>query len=182
MLPELRAKAEAGDPKAQCDLGSVYAFSRFGIPQSWNEAMKWFRKSAEQNYAEAECRLGTGYQFGVGLNVDCEEALKWYRKSAEQNFAEAYWRLATDSCGEKRITTAITNDVQRFQLFLKAAELGAACGYDDLGRCYYHGSGVEKDLVEAYKWYSMAGIKWDHYEESVKFMAELKSQLTPDFT
>ena len=57
------------------------------------EAVKWFRKAAEQNYAEAQYILGVCYEQGEGVAKDQVEAVKWYRKAAEQNDAEAQYNL-----------------------------------------------------------------------------------------
>ena len=59
-----------------------------GVPQNYAEAVKWFRKGAEQGYARAQNNLGVMYATGHGVANNYEEALKWFRKSAEQ--AEPY--------------------------------------------------------------------------------------------
>ena len=57
------------------------------------EAVKWYRKAAEQGYAKAQYNLGVMYFKGEGV-ADDAEAVKWYRKSAEQGFAFAQRNLA----------------------------------------------------------------------------------------
>ena len=57
------------------------------------EAAKWFRKAAEQNYAPAQSNLGYCYDNGRGVEKDAEEATKWYRKAAEQGHPEAQLNL-----------------------------------------------------------------------------------------
>ena len=56
-------------------------------PRDPAEAVKWFRKAAEQNYAKAQYNLGVCFYAGEGVAKD-PEAVKWYRKAAEQNNAE----------------------------------------------------------------------------------------------
>ena len=56
------------------------------------EAVKWYRKAAEQNVAVAQSNLGVCYN-GEGVAKDQVEAVKWYRKAAEQNYAEAQYNL-----------------------------------------------------------------------------------------
>ena len=48
------------------------------------EAVKWFRKAAEQGHAGGQRSLGICYAYGEGVVEDKEEAVKWYRKAAEQ--------------------------------------------------------------------------------------------------
>ena len=53
------------------------------------EAMKWYRKAAEQDAADAQLILGFMYDAGEGVPENDAEAVGWYRKAAEQGHAEA---------------------------------------------------------------------------------------------
>ena len=64
-----------------------------GVAKDQAEAVKWFRKAAEQNYAQAQYNLGVCYTHGEGVAKDPVEAVKWYRKAAEQNLAKAQYNL-----------------------------------------------------------------------------------------
>ena len=55
--------------------------------------MKWYRKAAEQGYAQAQHNLGAIYDNGSGVPQDYAEAVKWYRKAAEQGHASAQKEL-----------------------------------------------------------------------------------------
>ena len=55
-IAELRTRAEAGDPRAQTQLGLVYA-SGDGIEADESEAVKWFRKAAEKGDPAGEYSL-----------------------------------------------------------------------------------------------------------------------------
>ena len=57
------------------------------MPEDDAEAVKWYRKAAEQGLASAQCYLGLRYDFGKGVPEDDAEAVKWYRKAAEQGLA-----------------------------------------------------------------------------------------------
>ena len=59
------------------------------MSQDYDEAVKWFRKSVEQDDAHGQFHLGECYEKGTGVPQDMEEALKWYRKAAEQENKEA---------------------------------------------------------------------------------------------
>jgi TPR repeat protein len=50
------------------------------------EAVKWFRKAADQGDAKAQLNLGACYFRGEGVKQDKAEAVKWYRKAAEQGY------------------------------------------------------------------------------------------------
>ena len=60
---------------------------------NFEEAVKWWRKAAEQGFAEAQYNLGQIYGRGEGVAQDYAEAVKWYRKSAEQGDADAQYAL-----------------------------------------------------------------------------------------
>ena len=52
--------------------------------RDYTQAVVWFRKAAEQGYAEAQNYLGRCYYFGYGVSKDYNQAKYWYRKAAEQ--------------------------------------------------------------------------------------------------
>ncbi|WP_146113983.1 tetratricopeptide repeat protein, partial [Haemophilus influenzae] len=67
---------------AQFNLGNMY-YNGHGVKQDDFEAVKWYRKAAEQGYADAQFNLGNMYYNGHGVKQDDFEAVKWYRKAAE---------------------------------------------------------------------------------------------------
>ncbi|MFL6589723.1 MAG: tetratricopeptide repeat protein [Chthoniobacterales bacterium] len=91
-IEQLRAKADAGDAKAQYSLAVCYERGE-GVAEDKVEAVKWYRKAAEQNFAAAQYNLGVCYYHGEGVAKDKKEAVKWFRKAAEQNDAQAQGRL-----------------------------------------------------------------------------------------
>jgi hypothetical protein len=64
-----------------------------GVPQDYAEAVRWYRKSAEQGYAMAQIDVGFMYQEGKGVPQDYAEAVRWYRKAADQGDAKAQYDL-----------------------------------------------------------------------------------------
>ncbi len=77
---------------AQFSLGVMYENGE-GVPQDYKEAVKWYRKAAEQGYAKAQYHLGfillMKNSANEGVEQDGVEAVKWYRKAAEQGNAKA---------------------------------------------------------------------------------------------
>jgi hypothetical protein len=51
---------------------------RQGIPQNFAEAVKWYRKAAEQGNAEAQYNLGMMYFAGLGVPKDYALAHMWF--------------------------------------------------------------------------------------------------------
>ena len=55
-----------------------------GIGQDYHQAVKWFRRAAEQGEVDAQVNLGFMYGKGQGVATDYQQAFNWYRKAAEQ--------------------------------------------------------------------------------------------------
>lgn len=89
---DLLLQAERGDPTAQSLLGSLYEHGQ-GMPQSHQEAVKWFRKAAEQGNVDAQFSLALAYMFGQGTPQSYEDAVVWFRKAAEQGNPAAQFNL-----------------------------------------------------------------------------------------
>ena len=85
-VTELRARAEAGVPGAQFNLGVMYAKGR-GVPQDEAAAVYWYRLAAGQGLAEAQFNLGGMYAEGRGVSQDGAVAARWYRLAAAQGYA-----------------------------------------------------------------------------------------------
>lgn len=60
-----------------------------GVPKDYAEALKWYRKAAEQGDALAQTQLGLMYIKGMGAPKDEAQAMAWLRKAAEQGYASA---------------------------------------------------------------------------------------------
>ncbi|MDX1251456.1 MAG: sel1 repeat family protein [Gammaproteobacteria bacterium] len=60
----------------------MYLLGR-GVPKDAAEAVKWYRKAAEQGITAARINLGNMYADGRGVPKDEVQALNWYRAAAE---------------------------------------------------------------------------------------------------
>ena len=61
--------------------------------KDFKTAFKWFRLSAEQGDAIAQCNLGGMYYKGEGVPQDDKEAVKWWKLAAEQKHEQAQFIL-----------------------------------------------------------------------------------------
>lgn len=77
------AEANRGNPVSQSKLGIRFANGK-GVPKNQAEALKWFRKAAEQGDAWAQFTLGRCYANGFGVPLNDIQAVSWFRKAAEQ--------------------------------------------------------------------------------------------------
>ena len=125
-----------------------------GVPKDMTEAVKWYRKAAEQGLAEAQFNLGVLYGDGEGVPKNDAEAVKWFRKAAEQGLAEAQYNLGLCYNNGEGVPK---DDAEAVKWFRKAAEQGHAEAQYNLGLCYNFGFGVLKDdTTEAVKWFRKA--------------------------
>ena len=85
----LREAAGYGHIEAQYRVGILYYRGGFGLDQSGVRAAKWFRKSADQGYANAQYWTGYLYQTGEGTVQDHKRATIWYKKAAAQGHEKA---------------------------------------------------------------------------------------------
>ncbi len=84
------AKAEAGDMTAQYKIGNGYLYRQ---DPDYAEAMRWFQKSADQQYAPAQYQLGRMHANGQSVGVNQKIATDWYLKSAEGGYKWAQIHL-----------------------------------------------------------------------------------------
>ena len=76
--------ASHGYAPAQCNLGWHYSTAK-----NYSEAIKWYRKAAEQGDDTAQNNLGLCYMMGHGVNQNHSEAIKWLLKSSAHGNKEA---------------------------------------------------------------------------------------------
>ena len=156
-VEEIKAKAEAGDAHSEFELAHRY-YNGEGVVKDPAEALKWYRKAADQNIAEAQFNLGLSYCNGDGVVKNYVEAVKWFRKAAEQNLAEAQYNLGSCYANGAGVAKDLAEAVKWWR---KAAEQNHVEAQNNLGSCYYNGEGVAKDYAKAAKWYRKAAEQND---------------------
>ena len=154
--PMLRTAALKGDASAAYEIALRYAEGR-GATANLEEAAKWYDRAAQANVVPALFRLGTLYEKGLGVRKDIDNAARYYRAAADRGHAKAMHNLAVleaDGGGKPNYKAAV-------YWFLKAAEHGVADSQFNLGILYARGIGVEQNLAESYKWFSLAAAQGD---------------------
>jgi len=140
----------------------------YRISKDKAEAVKWFRKAAEQGFAPAQNILAFCYDNGEGVEKNTTEAVKWYRRAAEQGSVESQYNLALSYDNGDGVTKNRTEAVKWYR---RAAEQGLAQAQYNLAVCYYNGDGVEKNMAEAVKWFRKAAEQG--FDEAKKRLQEL---------
>lgn len=149
VLEATLALALDGDADAQLSMAAVYEEL-----ESLNDAVRWYRKAAEQGKADAEFKMGYFYTVGGGgLAKDLAEAARWYEKAAAQNQSGAQYNLAV--CYENGLGVE-RDEVRALRLYMAAAEKGDTYAQKAVGVIHHKARGVKADPVEAYAWYLLA--------------------------
>jgi TPR repeat protein len=86
--------AQEGNAGAQYNIGTMY-YEGLGVDDNFDEALTWFRRSADQGYARAQSRLGFIYAYGDEVPQDYAVAVKWFKLAAAQGHAKAQYNLGT---------------------------------------------------------------------------------------
>lgn len=117
------------------------------------EAVKWFRKAAEQGDAQSQSILGYCYMKGDGVQQDNTEAAKWIRKAAEQGDISAQLNLGNMYIYGVGVPQNYSEAVNWTR---KAAEQGNAVAQCNLGQMYCDGLGVPRNISMARYWFQKA--------------------------
>ena len=141
----------------QLRLGAMYATGN-GVPKDDQEAVRWYRKSAEQGLAGAQFLLGSMYATGKGVPQDFREAAKWYRRSAEQGLAEAQYGLGYMYAEGEGVPQDHQEAVRWFR---KSAEQGLAAAQNHLSLMHLNSIGAPQDDREAAKWTRKSAARGD---------------------
>src|SRR5579883_2017669 len=152
----LRSAALKGDPTAAYEIAVRFAEGK-GVATNYEEAVKWYDRAAQAGLIPATFRLGTLYEKGLGVKKDADIARRYYVQAAERGNAKAMHNLAVldaDGGGSPDYKSAA-------QWFRKAADHGVADSQFNLGILYARGIGVDQNLAESFKWFSLAAAQGD---------------------
>lgn len=170
----LRLAAANGDPSAEFEVGARLAEGK-GTQQNFEEAAKWYQRSADQGFVQSQYRLGTFYERGLGVKTDPAKAEDWYQRAAEQGNVKAMHNLAVLSANQNK---ASPDYVTAAKWFTAAADRNLSDSQFNLAVLYENGLGVPQDLKQAYKWLSLSARSGD--KEAVRRRDILKGKLTAD--
>ena len=124
------------------------------MPVDKTAAVKWYRKAAEQGFAQSQHNLGLCYANGEGVPVDMAEAVKWFRKAAEQG--DSYSANMLGVCYTKGIGVE-QDEEESIKWYRIAAEGGETWAYYNLGLALQNYSeATDRDCRESLSWLSKA--------------------------
>lgn len=131
-LKAIYNKATKGYHSAQNEVGSWYYYGQ-NVKTNYDQAVKWWSKSANQGNVYALGNLGMCYQLGRGVIQDSTKAIEYY-------------------------TTSIGNgNAELLKQHIDLAEKGQVFSNTLLGMMYHDGKGVQKDLPKSVAYLERAG-------------------------
>lgn len=164
-------ETSADDPVTQTKIGNRYKEGE-GVVKNYEEAVKWYRKAAEQGYAGAQNNLAVMYEKGLGVPKDDSEAAKWYQRAAEKHEPHAQHSLGI----MYRDGRGIPQDFEKAAKWIqKAAEQGHHGAFRDMGEMYWKGLGVSRNDVLARMWLKLAVLHGD--DESEKLLSKVTAKM-----
>ena len=161
-IAALRERAEAGDLNAQTEHGQRYQAGDGGVRRDYAEAVRWYRRSAEQGHALGQAFLGFMYSTGRGVRQDAAEAARWYQRSADQGHSLGQNNLGVLYRDGRGVSQ---NDAEAVRWFRRSADQDEVLGQANLGWMYENGRGVQRDRVEAVRWYRLAAEQGDSWAQ-----------------
>lgn len=93
-INQLLPLAEKGDPKVQFRLAYKYYEQAQTAPSFYSDALKWYKKAADQGNTDAEVNLGSLYLNGQGVEKNEIQAVRFFKLAAENGNAAAQSNLA----------------------------------------------------------------------------------------
>lgn len=152
---ELYIDAYLGDPEAEFKLAAIYSKGE-GVPQSDEEALRWFERAALRGIPEAQYNVGVMHANGLGVERDVAEAARWYRMAAEEGFAPAQTNLGVAYLEGREISK---NETEALRWLRMAADQGEVRAQYNLGVIFIQGRIVKRDEAEARRWFRKAAAQ-----------------------
>ena len=122
------------------------------LPQSYAEAIPWYRKAGDLGSDPAQVRLLELLEEGRGSEQDVAQTRQWCQREQKKNIRAAYCLGRMYQLG-----WGVPKDLKSAaELYRKAAEHGEGKSMFELGQMYWNGTGVKADKVSAYMWTLLA--------------------------
>jgi len=151
-LATIRLQAKKGLSSAQYNLGRMYELG-IKVPVDGSKALVWYKKSADQGYANAQYRLAISKLYGKNTGRDEKLGRQWLSAAASNGHQIAKNLLANLTGQEGSFSAGNSIAVS---WYIERAVAGNAEAALSLGKIFEYGWGAGPDLREAVKWYQYA--------------------------
>jgi len=124
---DLMPFAARGDAQAQFAIGEMLRTGR-GTQRNREEAVIWYRRSADQGHSAAQCNLGMSLFNGWGVKPDPQAAIDWWLRAALNENAHAMFNLGTVIARGRHVK----RDFVRAYWWLARSSANGYSGADDM--------------------------------------------------
>ena len=159
--------AHRGDMYDQWSLGLSYETGT-SVQKNEKEAVRWYKKTADQGYSAGYRALAQCYLYGTGVDTDADKAVNMYKQAIANGDINSYCILGDLYYFGKGVQQSDSTAVYYYR---QGAEKGDCIAKYQLGFCYYHGQGVTKNQSEGLRWMKSAAA--DDYEVAINYLKEL---------
>ncbi|MDP8568910.1 tetratricopeptide repeat protein [Methylophilus aquaticus] len=168
--------ANQNDAKACYNLG-LMSQNGDGVAKSMDEAVKWYTKSADLNYKEAQYTLGSLVFQRMIQSISYPQAVAYYAQAATQGHVKSQLNLGMLYLRGEVIAQDMPAAVKWLSL-AASHNNSEAQGY--LGELYQQGAGVEQNTVKAAMWLMLATQNEDKrfIHRHTKMLSYLSAQMT----
>ena len=206
LLPQIKMRADNGNPNAMNAMGEIYSMGLCGVQKNstlakeyllrasnsgWSEATysvgliehngSFVLRAAKNGEAEAQYKVSKAYRSykgDLGLPSDYEEGSKWLLKSANAGYVRA--QIEAGKYWQRQIVYSSGYDYQKsFQIYHELAQLGVDDAFEPLGFAYEHGLGVEVCHAKANLWYDLAILYSNATREGAQQGRKRMAEYTP---
>lgn len=146
-----RQSAAQGFHPAMNWLGTAYDRG-WGVQQDPKKSLEWYIRAHEAGSVDALNNLGVAFRDGVGVNKDTSRAEAFFHQADRRGHIMAAVNLAA----KLEASGYSFDDKRAFTLYMKSANRGLAHAQAKVAQFYEFGTGIEKNLVNAYMWYSLS--------------------------
>ncbi|AMH94277.1 polysaccharide/polyol phosphate ABC transporter ATP-binding protein [methanogenic archaeon ISO4-H5] len=150
-LKQLERFAENGNAEAAYKLGSIY-LDGLGLEKNIVQAVKWFQRGSDLGHVWSKMRLAEVYRDGREVQQDIKKAVELFRDGAKQGNIQCLFSLLPliSNSGPAENQILFEECLKQLERF---AENGNAEAAYKLGSIYLDGLGLEKNIVQAVKWF-----------------------------
>lgn len=155
-----------GDVRGDYNLGFMNYAGAWGKNDK-STALKSFQKADNGGFPPAATALGVMYRNGIGVEKDHNTAEKYFRKAAAKGETSAMvflGRMIEKDGSSQQMFKDPKQEI--FTLYSDAANEGSSEGMAELGRLYYEGKVIDKNLKKSFYWFSRAAKKGSAYAEN----------------
>ena len=170
----LNVAAEQKHPDALNTLGQFY-LSGHGVEKDEARGLVLIIEAAELEHPQSQAYLAFAYGKGMGVKQDAVKFLYWVQRAAKNNDAASQFNLAILKLTGKLVVQDVPGAKD---LLSRSANQGYTEAQVVFGEFLVRGIQDKPDLVEACKWFAIAGSKG--HQRANAFLMEIVKSMTKD--